>query len=57
MTSREKFSNLMERIGRLYVWIIAVAVCGTLIYRAFKYNWEVQRGRDKYYREVYYDKR
>ena len=57
MNKKEKFSNFMERLGKAYIWVIAVAICGVFVYRLVKYQWEVARGREKFYREVYRDER
>lgn len=57
MSTKEKFSNSMEKLGRLYLWFIFIAVIGILLFKAIKYRWEVELGRDKFYREIYHDKR
>jgi hypothetical protein len=57
MSKKEKFSNFMEKLGQFYIYGIIIAICGYAIVRAFIYNWEVQRGRDKFYQEIYHNKR
>lgn len=57
MSKREQFSDFMIKLGRFYKWAFIIGICGYLVIRMFIYNWEVSRGRDKFYQEVYNNKR